>query len=52
LQAGDDERPEEVYETVKNAYAEQFDIVWLTPPPDNDQRGVSFATRAAEEFGI
>jgi osmoprotectant transport system substrate-binding protein len=44
--------PDEVYETVKNAYAEQFDIVWLDSTAVNDRQGVAVRTQAAEEYGI
>lgn len=43
---------QEVYDTVKEAYAEQFDITWLDYSPANDGQGLVIRTDVSEELGI
>lgn len=44
--------PEEVYETVKAAYEEQFGITWLDYAPANDGQGIFVSRKASDEYGI
>ncbi len=44
--------PEEVYETVKSAYADQFDLVWLNKSEAADGQGLVIRTEAAKKYGI
>lgn len=44
--------PVEVYETVKQAYNEQFDLTWLDQSQANDSNGLVIRTALAEELGI
>ncbi len=44
--------PEEVYQTVKAGYAEQFDITWLDYSAANDGQGLVIRTDVAEKYGI
>ena len=43
---------QEVYETVKEAYAEQFDLVWLAYAQANDGQGLFISRKASDEYGI
>lgn len=44
--------PEEVYETVKEAYAEKFDLAWLNKSDAADGQGLVIRTEAAEKYDI
>ena len=44
--------PVEVYETVKEAYNEQFDLTWLDQSQANDSNGLVIRTALAKELGI
>lgn len=44
--------PEEVYETVKEAYDEQFDLIWLNKSEAADGQGLVIRTEAAEKYGV
>lgn len=44
--------PEEVYETVKSAYADQFDLVWLNKSEAADGQGLVIRTETAKKYGI
>ncbi len=44
--------PEAVYKAVKDAYAEQFDLVWLNKSEAADGQGLVIRTEAAREYGI
>lgn len=52
LQMDMESDPDVVYNTVKEAYDEQFDITWLTPTEINDRQGIAIRTDVAEEYGI
>ena len=41
-----------VYNTVKDAYKEQFNITWLDSTAINDRNGIAIRTQAAEQYGI
>lgn len=43
---------QEVYETVKEAYAEQYDLVWLDYARANDGQGLFISRKASDEYGI
>ena len=43
---------QEVYETVKEAYAEQYDLVWLDYAQANDGQGLFISRKASDEYGI
>lgn len=43
---------QEVYDTVKSAYDEQFGITWLDYAEANDGQGLFIAKRASDEYGI
>ena len=43
---------DEVYNTVKEAYAEQFDITWLDYAEANDGQGLFISKKASDEYGI
>ena len=44
--------PEEVYNTVKDAYEEQFHITWLDYAAANDGQGLFISRKASDEYGI
>ena len=44
--------PDEVYNTVKAAYSEQFNITWLDSTAVNDTQGIAVRTEIAKERGI
>ena len=44
--------PDEVYNTVKQAYDEQFQITWLDSTAVNDRNGLAVRTDVAEQYGI
>lgn len=44
--------PDQVYDTVKDEYAEQFDLVWLAKSEAADGQGLVIRTEAAKKFGI
>ena len=44
--------PDQVYETVKAAYEEQFGITWLDYAPANDGQGIFVSRKASDEYGI
>lgn len=44
--------PDEVYETVKKAYHEKFDLTWLKSSKVNDTNGLAIRTETAEKYGI
>ncbi|SER93648.1 osmoprotectant transport system substrate-binding protein [Gracilibacillus ureilyticus] len=44
--------PEEVYQTVKQEYDEQFDLTWLDYSEANDGAGLVIRTEVSEELGI
>jgi osmoprotectant transport system substrate-binding protein len=43
---------EEVYTTVADAYAEQFNLVWLEPAPMNNTQALAMTRERSEELGI
>ena len=43
---------QEVYDTVKKAYAEEFDLVWLDYAEANDGQGLFISKKASDEYGI
>lgn len=44
--------PQEVYDVVKAAYLEEFNIIWLDYSMANDAQGIVLRTDVAEKFGI
>ncbi|HWQ79631.1 MAG TPA: glycine betaine ABC transporter substrate-binding protein, partial [Anaerovoracaceae bacterium] len=44
--------PQKVYDTVKDEYAKQFDLVWLDYADANDGQGLVITTKASEQYGI
>lgn len=44
--------PQQVYDTVKEEYAKQFDLVWLDYSQANDGQGLVIRTSVAQELGI
>ncbi len=44
--------PQEVYDTVKAQYKEQFDLVWLDYSAANDSQGLVISSAVAKELGI
>lgn len=44
--------PEKCYETVKEGYAEEYDITWLAHSNVNDSEGLAMPVSVAEENGI
>lgn len=42
----------EVYDYVEDAYAKQFDLIWLKPSALNDSQGLVIRTSAAQQYGI
>lgn len=44
--------PQKVYDTVKEEYLEQFDLVWLDYAQANDGQGLVITTEASEQYGI
>lgn len=43
---------QQVYDVVKNAYKEQFQLTWLNYSSANDGQGIVIRTSIAEKFGI
>ena len=43
---------QEVFDTVKNAYAGQYDLIWLDYAPANDGQGLFISKKASDEYGI
>ena len=43
---------QEVFDTVKNAYASQYDLVWLDYAPANDGQGLFISKKASDKYGI
>lgn len=44
--------PDEVYNTVKDAYKEKFNVTWLDYSAANDGQGLVIRTATAEKYGI
>ena len=44
--------PQKVYDTVKQHYAEQFDVTWLAAAPANDGQGLVVTRKAADIYAI
>jgi len=44
--------PGEVFNTVSDAYAEQFSLVWLDPAPMNNTQAIAMTEERANELGI
>lgn len=44
--------PDQVYNTVKAAYDEQFQITWLDSTAVNDTQGIAVRRETAEQYGI
>lgn len=44
--------PQEAYDTVKEAYAREFDLTWLDQSPAADGQGLVIRTDVAEKYGI
>lgn len=44
--------PQEVYDTVKDEYEKQFQLIWLDYSKANDGQGMVIRTELAEELGI
>ena len=44
--------PQEVYDTVKAAYEDQFQITWLDYAQANDGQGIFISRRASDAYGI
>lgn len=44
--------PQEVYDTVKEAYEEQFSLTWLEYAQANDGQGLFISKKASDEYGI
>lgn len=44
--------PQEVYDTVKEAYEEQFSLTWLDYAQANDGQGLFISKTASDEYGI
>lgn len=44
--------PDVVYETVKAAYDEQFELTWLDSSQVNDRNGLAIRTETAQQYGI
>ena len=44
--------PDEVYNTVKAAYDEQFQITWLDSTDVNDRNGLAIRTEVAQQYNI
>lgn len=44
--------PQEVYDTVSQAYQEQFNLAWLQPAPLNNTQALVITQEDAEQYGI
>ena len=44
--------PDEVYETVKDAYEDQFRLTWLDYAQANDGQGLFISRRASDQYGV
>ena len=52
LQLAPNPDPQEVYDTVKEAYEEQFSLTWLDYAQANDGQGLFISKAASDEYGI
>ncbi|MBI9049129.1 MAG: hypothetical protein JEZ00_06910 [Anaerolineaceae bacterium] len=43
---------DQIYQTVKSGYEEQFSITWLSPSPFNDTQALAMTRAVADEYGI
>ena len=43
---------QQVFDTVKNMYQEQFQLTWLEPSPMNNTQALAMTREGAEKFGI
>ena len=43
---------DEIYQTVKKGYEEQYQLTWLTPSPFNDTQALAMTRPVAEQYGI
>jgi osmoprotectant transport system substrate-binding protein len=43
---------QQVFETVRDAYADQFNLVWLEPAPMNNTQALAMTRERAEQLGI
>ena len=43
---------DEIYQTVKNGYEEQFNLTWLQPAPFNDTQALAMTRETAAQYGI
>lgn len=43
---------QEIYETVKAGYEEQYELTWLTPSPFNDTQALAMTKEVAAQHGI
>jgi osmoprotectant transport system substrate-binding protein len=44
--------PDQVYQTVKREYSDQFQIAWLDPAPMNNTQALATTQEVAQEFGL
>ncbi len=44
--------PQEVFNTVNQAYQKQFNLVWLNPAPMNDTQALAMTQDGSKKFGI
>ncbi len=44
--------PQEVYQTVADAYKEQYNLVWLDPAPMNNTQALAMTKEVAAQYGI
>lgn len=44
--------PQRVYQTVSQAYQQQFDLVWLQPAPMNNTQALVMTAAGARQYGI
>jgi osmoprotectant transport system substrate-binding protein len=43
---------DEIYQTVKSGYEEQFNLTWLQPAPFNDTQALAMTREVAAQYGI
>ncbi|MDR2156740.1 MAG: glycine/betaine ABC transporter substrate-binding protein [Clostridiales Family XIII bacterium] len=44
--------PQEVYDTVKEAYEDRFDLIWLDYAQANDGQGIAVTKAVSDEYGV
>jgi len=44
--------PQQIYQTVKSGYEQQYKLTWLTPSPFNDTQALAMTQAGSQKYGI